>query len=481
MEALRAASAALASTSTRSHHHHHHAGGQIDSISLQSPKSKRVGGPLALLHQHQQHDVCFFGKCRPKQQKLKARFQVRAVAARELVNLNGAASKVNGTKVEGASKLAGVKVEGAKGAALPPIHLEASPALNKVIAAMAAAILEMDKRKKEEEEKNVDTFGRGKLVENDFVYRQTFVIRSYEVGFDRTASIETLTNLFQETALNHVGMSDFVGDGMGTTHAMMRSRLIWVVTRMQIQVERYPVWGDVVEIDTWVAGEGKNGMRRDWLVTDYNTGEILARATSTWVTMNQDTRRMSKMPDDVRAEISPYFLDRWVMKDEPCRRIKKLSDDAPYIRSDLVPRLNDMDMNQHVNNVKYIGWVLESVPQSLSVAHELTSMILEYKRECSPSDIVQSMTSPDQQASPIAASSFRSEEATVKCPLLGNGALDGSPGAVSCSSGALKLATPAADSHSGPLNYTHLLRMQCDGAEIVRGRTVWRLKQRYVQ
>jgi acyl-ACP thioesterase len=25
----------------------------------------------------------------------------------------------------------------------------------------------------------------------------------------------------------------------------------------------------------------------------------------------------------------------------------------------LQPRLNDMDMNQHVNNVKYIGWVLE--------------------------------------------------------------------------------------------------------------------------
>lgn len=34
-----------------------------------------------------------------------------------------------------------------------------------------------------------------------------------------------------------------------------------------------------MEIDTWVAGEGKNGMRRDWLVTDFNTGEILARAT----------------------------------------------------------------------------------------------------------------------------------------------------------------------------------------------------------
>jgi fatty acyl-ACP thioesterase B len=48
--------------------------------------------------------------------------------------------------------------------------------------------------------------------------------------------------MWQETALNHVGMSTFVGDGMGTTHAMMRHRLIWVVTRMHVEVNRYPVW-----------------------------------------------------------------------------------------------------------------------------------------------------------------------------------------------------------------------------------------------
>lgn len=37
--------------------------------------------------------------------------------------------------------------------------------------------------------------------------------------------------------------------------------------------------GKVVEMDTWVTASGKNGMRRDWLVRDYKTGQILARAT----------------------------------------------------------------------------------------------------------------------------------------------------------------------------------------------------------
>eukprot|EP00250_Pteridium_aquilinum_P003667 c13977_g1_i1 orf=253-1752(+) len=312
----------------------------------------------------------------------------------------------------------------------------------------------------------IDSIRRGRLVENGFVYRQTFVVRSYEVGFDRTASIGTLANLFQETALNHVGMSDFVGDGMGTTHAMMRHRLIWVVTKMHIQVVDFPVWGDVVEIDSWVTGSGKNGMRRDFLVRDYLSGHVRARATSHWAMMNQDTRKLSKMPDDVRAEISPYFLERSVMTDEPCSRIKKLDDSAPYVKTGLVPRLHDMDMNQHVNHVKYISWVLESVPQSLLVAYELMGMTLEYRKECSHSDVVSSLTSPDSPLSPCLENEDLELHPLVIRPT------------------AHEVSRPPSIKNprittAGPIHYTHLLRLQDDSTEILRGHTAWRLKKRY--
>lgn len=57
---------------------------------------------------------------------------------------------------------------------------------------------------------------------------------------------------------------------------------------------------------------------------------------STWVMMDQDTRRLSKMPQEVLAEISPYFLDQKCIQSEGCQKIKKLNDNAPYVRSDLV-------------------------------------------------------------------------------------------------------------------------------------------------
>ena len=54
-----------------------------------------------------------------------------------------------------------------------------------------------DALKLESKEIPLDVLGKGRLVENKLVYRQIFVIRSYEVGFDKTAPIETMTNLFQ--------------------------------------------------------------------------------------------------------------------------------------------------------------------------------------------------------------------------------------------------------------------------------------------
>ncbi|RWR87010.1 palmitoyl-acyl carrier protein thioesterase, chloroplastic-like protein isoform X1 [Cinnamomum micranthum f. kanehirae] len=280
----------------------------------------------------------------------------------------------------------------------------------------------------------------GRFVEDQFVFRQAFVIRSYEIGPDKTATMETIMNLLQETALNHVMSSGLAGDGFGATHEMSLRKLIWVVTRINIQVEKYSCWGDVVEIDTWVAASGKNGMRRDWVIRDYSTQQIITRATSTWVIMNRETRKLSKIPEQVREEVKPFYLDRTVIKNtNDSNKIDRLSEEtAESIRSGLAPRWSDMDVNQHVNNVKYIGWILESVPMNVLEDYNLTSMTLEYRRECRQSHLLESLTSM--------------KEAEVETNLV------------------------SASSCRADLGSTHLLRMQEDRAEIVRARAEWRLK-----
>ena len=43
----------------------------------------------------------------------------------------------------------------------------------------------------------IDPFGLGRIVQDGLVFRQNFSIRSYEIGADRTASMETVMNHLQ--------------------------------------------------------------------------------------------------------------------------------------------------------------------------------------------------------------------------------------------------------------------------------------------
>ncbi|XP_027359968.1 palmitoyl-acyl carrier protein thioesterase, chloroplastic-like [Abrus precatorius] len=287
------------------------------------------------------------------------------------------------------------------------------------------------------------TFLRGMFVEDRFVYRQIFVVRSYQIGSDKTVTMETLMNFLQETALNQVSSCGLSKNDFGITHEMDLRKLIWVVTRIQIQVKRYSKWGDEVEVDTWFDAAGKSAIRRDWIIRDHYTKEMIAKATSTWTIMNRETRRLSKIPEEVRQELAPFYFNRISIPTEEIdhQKIHKLTDDiTKTFRSGIAPKWNDMDVNEHVNNVKYIGWILESMPREVLDNYNMTSMTIEFRRECTQSNVLESMSNPS--SSVIGASD--------------NNSVNRKPG----------------------LQYTHLLRLQDNKAELVRARTEWNLKQK---
>ena len=353
--------------------------------------------------------------------------------------------KVNGTKVN--LKTVKPDMEETVPYSAPKTFYNQLPDWSMLLAAITTIFLAAEKQwtlldwKPKKPDMLVDTFGFGRIIQDGMVFRQNFMIWSYEIGADRTASIETLMNHLQETALNHVRTAGLLGDGFGATPEMSKRNLIWVVSKIQLLVEQYPAWGDMVQVDTWVAAAGKNGMRRDWHVRDYNSGRTILRATSVWVMMHKKTRRLSKMPDEVRAEIGPYFNDRSAITEEQSEKLaktgNKVGDDATeqFIRKGLTPRWGDLDVNQHVNNVKYIGWILESAPISVLEKHELASMTLDYRKECGRDSVLQSLTTVSGECTSIGA-----------------------------------------DKQASAIQCDHLLQLE-SGADIVKAHTEWRPKR----
>ncbi|CAM6007704.1 unnamed protein product [Sphagnum balticum] len=282
---------------------------------------------------------------------------------------------------------------------------------------------------------NNDCIGFGMLRENGSLYRERFVVRFSEVGPRRTTSLETLSCLLQEAACNHV-----LTIGYGAFHGMNDERLITVTTRMHIEVDRYPAWRSLLEIDTWFCTEGRNAVRRDWTVKEVRTGEVIACATSIWVLMHVDTKTMHRVTDKIRAELAPWVRDppKWALSEERRQassgRIARLHGSAPYQKCGLEPLDRDLDMNQHVNNVKYITWTLESIPNEFKENYEVSMITLEYRREVGKGDKVDSLARLE--------------------PCDGNNDISALEG----------LSQP---------QFIHLIRNQ-EGDEINKGRTVWR-------
>ncbi|KAG5415117.1 hypothetical protein IGI04_002684 [Brassica rapa subsp. trilocularis] len=131
-----------------------------------------------------------------------------------------------------------------------------------------------------------------------------------------------------------------------------RHRSFAVTSRMHIEIYRYPAWGDVVEIETWCQSEGRIGTRRDWILKDIANAEVTGRATRLAFPEEENNRSLKKIPT--------------------------LEDLAKYSIIGLKPRRADLDMNHHVNNFTYIGWILE------------VSVII--RRECQQDDVVDSLT-----------------------------------------------------------------------------------------
>ncbi|PKA47430.1 Oleoyl-acyl carrier protein thioesterase 2, chloroplastic [Apostasia shenzhenica] len=288
----------------------------------------------------------------------------------------------------------------------------------------------------------------GRLEDDGLSYKESFIVRCYEVGINKTATVETIANLLQEVGCNHAQSVGFSTDGFATTNTMRKLRLIWVTSRMHIEIYKYPAWGDVLAIETWCQGEGRIGTRRDWILKDLGTGSVIGRATSKWVMMNQDTRKLQRVSDEVREEYLVFCprTPRLAFPEEEndsLKKIPKLEDPAEYSRIGLVPRRADLDMNQHVNNVTYIGWLLESMPQEIIDTHELQTITLDYRRECQHDDMVDSLTSSEP-------GQILHQEIT-----------NGSP-------------TRKQHEHDGNLQFLHFLRLADTGLEINRGRTIWR-------
>jgi len=183
-------------------------------------------------------------------------------------------------------------------------------------------------------------------------YRETFKIRSYEVDTMAQATFANVANYMQEVAGNHaydLGLS---------VDTLIKENLTWIVSRIKIEMDRYPNWREKIVTETWPSGYSNLAATRDFLMFDLEEN-VIGKATSLWMAIDLKTRRPAPIKPIVGHLVPPEEKPRAM----EVGRIQPDFEDIDNLGSAaIVVRKSDCDMNSHANNVRYIDWALESIP-----------------------------------------------------------------------------------------------------------------------
>ena len=111
----------------------------------------------------------------------------------------------------------------------------------------------------------------------------------------------------------------------------------------------------------------------------FSGGTLAASATSLWAFFDREKNRVCRVP----AEVSQaYELDPRRAVDGGFRRPKRPKGPADWtLRQTRSVRTGDLDANQHVNNLRVVGWLLHMLPYAQLQARRLTELNLRYIEE----------------------------------------------------------------------------------------------------
>lgn len=180
----------------------------------------------------------------------------------------------------------------------------------------------------------------------------------------------------QETAGVH---GEMLGFGR---KALLQQGLVWVLARLEVEMDRYPSFCDVISVETFPTAA------RRWFFPRYFTfrdqrGQELGRAGSLWLLMDWNTRKMVR-PDPVLG-LLPDNSDLPVPMGLPAT-VTEVGGILSI--GSFIPQYEDLDMNHHVNNTRYMDLCCNALGIDTMTEKKLQHFSVNYANEIRPGQVI---------------------------------------------------------------------------------------------
>ncbi|SFS38093.1 acyl-[acyl-carrier-protein] thioesterase [Sphingobacterium wenxiniae] len=195
-------------------------------------------------------------------------------------------------------------------------------------------------------------------------YRLDFT-QCYPNGFLKYSE---LSNLMQLVAAEHAA-------GLGFDYMnMAKQNQAWVLTRVRIEIDKLPKLLQEITIHTWIEDFLGNRSVRDFAIEV--GGKKIIGASTFWAVLNIKERKSENLAIHINPQ---HVLSGKKSTSVPFRRIDQQTDYDQH--SSYTVRLSDLDVVQHVNNVRYTEWCMDSLDAAVVLNKPFKSIDMNYIKE----------------------------------------------------------------------------------------------------
>ena len=206
------------------------------------------------------------------------------------------------------------------------------------------------------------------------IEKYEFAVEPFHVDFTGHLFLGVLGNHLLNAAGRHSHNRGWGIDHLNETH------LTWVLSRLSIELTEMPAQYEHVEVETWVESVMKLFTERNFLVRNADDGRIYGYARSIWAMIDVETRQPSNLLELKGGDILNYVL---TADEKPCP-IEKYRPSRPAtepaVRT-IDTYYSDVDINGHINSVKYIEHILDLFPRKQFEEHRIRRFDIAYKAE----------------------------------------------------------------------------------------------------
>lgn len=175
-----------------------------------------------------------------------------------------------------------------------------------------------------------------------------FVAEPFHVDFTGRLTMGVLGNHLLNCAGFHATERGF---GIATLN---EDNYTWVLSRLAIELDEMPYQYESFSIQTWVENVYRLFTDRNFAILDKD-GKKIGYARSVWAMISLNTRKPADLLTLHEGGITGYICD------EPCpiEKPSRIKVTAAEPVSVLQAKYSDIDINGHVNSIRYIEHILD--------------------------------------------------------------------------------------------------------------------------